>query len=70
MTRRPAGIQPRDLAALRAHGLSDRDIVDAVQIVSYFNYINRLADALGVDPEPEMQEAWQRWRKGRGTPHA
>ncbi len=28
-----------------------------------FNYINRVADALGLDPEPEMQEAFQRWRK-------
>lgn len=35
-----------------------------------FNYINRLANALGVDPEVEMQEAWQRWRKAKATPHA
>jgi alkylhydroperoxidase family enzyme len=27
-------------------------IVDAVQVAAYFNYINRVADALGVDPEP------------------
>jgi len=25
-----------------------------VQVASYFNYINRIADALGVDLEPEM----------------
>jgi len=24
-------------------------------VVSYFNYINRIADGLGVDPEPEME---------------
>ncbi len=70
MTRTPADMGPSDLDALRAHDLSDCDIVDAVQIISYFNYINRVADALGVDPEPEMQEAWQRWRQARRTPHA
>jgi hypothetical protein len=26
-----------------------------VQVAAYFNYINRVADALGVDFEPEMQ---------------
>jgi len=43
-----------DLEPLRAAGLDDRAIHDAVQAVSYFNYINRVADALGVDLEPEM----------------
>ena len=63
-TRAPADARPADLDALRAQGLSDRDILDAVQVISYFNYINRVADALGVDPEPEMREAWQRWQHG------
>jgi uncharacterized peroxidase-related enzyme len=53
-TRAPAAIRRRDLETLRKHGLSDRDILDAVQVISYFNYINRVADALGIDPEPEM----------------
>jgi alkylhydroperoxidase family enzyme len=39
---------PADLDALRAHGFSDRDIHDATQVICYFNYITRLADALGV----------------------
>lgn len=43
-----------DCDALRAVGLTDRDILDAVEVISYFNYINRVADALGIDPEPEM----------------
>ena len=45
---------PKDHAPLRTHGLSDRDIHDATQVISYFNYINRVADALGTDLEPEM----------------
>lgn len=43
-----------DCDRLRASGLTDRDILDAVEVISYFNYINRVADALGIDPEPEM----------------
>jgi alkylhydroperoxidase family enzyme len=44
-------MSPEDLDALRAHGFSDRAIHDAVQVVSYFNYITRVADALGVEDE-------------------
>lgn len=42
---------PADLDELRAHGLDDRAILDAVQVIGYFNYITRVADALGVEPE-------------------
>jgi alkylhydroperoxidase family enzyme len=44
-----------DVEELRLVGLSDTEIHDAVQIISYFNYINRLADALGCDLEPWMK---------------
>ena len=40
-----------DLERLRQHGLADRAIHDATQVIGYFNYINRIADALGVDYE-------------------
>jgi len=40
-----------DLDVLRQHGFDDRAIHDATQVISYFNYINRIADALGVDQE-------------------
>ena len=42
---------PEDLDQLRTHGFDDRAIHDAVQIVGYFNYITRIADSLGVEPE-------------------
>lgn len=40
-----------DIDELKTHGLSERAIHDIVQVCSYFNYINRLADALGVELE-------------------
>ena len=43
-----------DVIALRTAGWSDRAIHDAVQIAAYFNYINRVADSLGIDPEPGL----------------
>ena len=42
-----------DLTNLRALGLTDEDILHAVQIISLFNYLNRIADALGVEPNAD-----------------
>ncbi len=53
LTRTPAKMTAGDLAPLREHGLSDTDILDLVQIIGYFNYINRVADALGVPKESD-----------------
>ena len=51
LTKQPTEMTPADLEALRQVGLDDRAIHDATQVISYFNYINRIADALGVEPE-------------------
>lgn len=51
LTREPAAMTAEDVEKLRAVGLSDRAIHDAAQIIGYFNYINRVADALGVELE-------------------
>ena len=44
-----------DLDTLRGFGFDDRAIHDAVQVIAYFNYINRVAHALGVEPEDFIQ---------------
>ena len=54
LTEAPGNVGADDLEPLRAVGLTDPEIHDAVQAISYFNYINRVADALGTDLEPEM----------------
>ena len=40
-----------EIAALRAVGLDDVGVSSATQVVAYFNYINRIADGLGVPME-------------------
>lgn len=54
LTRSPSSMRELDIESLRSAGFDDRAIHDATQVVAYFNYINRIADALHVDPEPEM----------------
>ncbi len=48
LTREPARMVEADVARLRAAGLSDRGIHDTAAIVGYFNFVNRLAEGLGV----------------------
>ncbi len=51
VTRDATKVTARDLDALRAEGFRDEDILDAVEIIGFFNYYARMADALGVEPE-------------------
>ena len=55
LTHTSAKMLPADLDALRTAGLDDRAIHDATQVIAYFNYINRVADSLGVEPEDFIQ---------------
>lgn len=54
LTLHPARMEEADVAALRKQGFGDADIHHAVQVTSYFNYINRIADAVHVDLEAGM----------------
>ena len=57
LTRTPWTVGGADAIELRRHGFDDHDIHDIVQITAYFNYINRVADGLGVEPE-EFMAPW------------
>lgn len=48
LTRDATEIQPSDHEALRSVGFDDTGILQITLIASWFNYINRVADALGV----------------------
>jgi len=54
LTREPWTVTKDDVDKLRRYGFSDKQLSDAVQVISYFNYINRVADGLGVDLEDVM----------------
>ncbi|MFQ5522912.1 MAG: carboxymuconolactone decarboxylase family protein [Acidimicrobiia bacterium] len=51
LTRTPAAVSGEDVERLRDAGFDDQGISSVVQVVAYFNYINRVAEGLGVDPE-------------------
>lgn len=55
LTKDPRTVGRGDLDALRKLGFTDEELVDAVQCIGYFNFINRILDGLGVDPEPGMR---------------
>jgi uncharacterized peroxidase-related enzyme len=51
LTRAAWTVTPADLDALRRVGFDDRAILQINLIASWFNYINRVADGLGVGKE-------------------
>lgn len=55
LTLEPDGVMPADLAPLRAVGLSDETIEDAIHVCALFNTIDRVADTrdFGV-PGPDV----------------
>jgi len=53
LTHAAATVEQKDIDELRAQGLDDAAISDAIQVVGYFNYVTRVADGIGIDDEPE-----------------
>ena len=51
LTKDATKITPADLDGLRAVGFDDTGILQITLIASWFNYINRVADALGIGRE-------------------
>ncbi len=56
LTRTPQAMLPEDLQPLRDIGMTDAEILDVCQVTCYYNYVNRLADGLGV----ELERYWSR----------
>jgi uncharacterized peroxidase-related enzyme len=55
LTRDATQCSPKDHQMLRAVGFDDRGILQITLIASWFNYINRVADALGVGREGKAE---------------
>jgi uncharacterized peroxidase-related enzyme len=67
LTLEPAMVTPADAAALRASGLSDRAIEDAIHVCAVFNLVDRMADALGFEvpgPDAFAEAATRLLRRG------
>lgn len=57
LTRTPGQVTSDDIAALRSVGLDDLEILDLNNIVAYYNYINRVANGLGLHTEIPAEQA-------------
>ena len=55
LTLTPHDIPEVDISNLRSSGFDETAILDLCQVVSYYNYVNRLADGLGV----ELENYWE-----------
>ena len=54
LTLHSADCTREDVEALRRAGFDDEEILDIVQVVGYYAFVNRLADGLGV----ELEDYW------------
>lgn len=61
LTLKPTSMQEADVAALRAQGLSDEQILSVVLITCTFNFMTRLADGLGVQVPYSRQRRMEGW---------
>jgi alkylhydroperoxidase family enzyme len=60
LTKDATRIGPQDHERLRSEGFDDQAILQITLIASWFNYINRVADALGVGREPAYRTTAQK----------
>ena len=56
LTVKPTECTETDIVRLKALGWSDEELSAACFTASYFNFINRIAEGLGVDLDPYMQD--------------
>ena len=54
LTLRPGTMEQADIGALSGAGLDDGEILEANQIIGYFNYANRCLNGLGVTTEGDV----------------
>ncbi|UCD25964.1 MAG: peroxidase [Gemmatimonadota bacterium] len=56
LTRDPASVTLEGVTKLREAGLEDDEILDVCQVTAYYNFVNRMAQGLGVELEVHRDE--------------
>ncbi len=56
LTKQPSSVKREDTEFLQQYGFSEEEVVDIVLITCTFNFMDRLADGLGVELDPQMQK--------------
>ena len=59
LTKEPKAMGREDIAALKSQGLTDEEILSLNLVVSYFNFVNRVALGLGVEPEEQELKGYK-----------
>lgn len=72
LTRTPWKMREGDVRSLRAAGFDDLAILHIVRLAAFFNYLNRVADALGIELDPDVFERVERhgaipWEEESGS---
>ncbi len=70
LTLSPGDMNQDDVDRLRDHGFDDEAITIAAQVIGYFNYINRIADGLGVDGEDWMTLPKEEWLEKKASDYS
>ena len=59
LTLTPSLINEYDIQNLRIHNLTDEDILNLNSVVSYFNFVNRIATGLGVEYNKDEVQSYK-----------
>ena len=54
LTVNPVSVSEQHIASLRDAGFSDRAILEINLAASYMNFVNRIAEGLGIEIEPSL----------------
>ena len=61
LTLTPGEMRESDVLHLRGLGLSDEKILATTLVACFYNFMTRLADGLGVEVRPALEEKARKW---------
>ena len=67
LTQKPSTVTKSDVEKLKEAGLEDQQILSVVLLTCLYNFMDRLANGLGVDVPPEYQKLVESWLVGPVT---